>query len=278
MSWPGEWGSLCPSYKDEISWPVLEIEGLGSKSSPSFAWALGVWIYATFHVWLTVLWPSFLLALLMPFPFSNINNLFLSYKIPSIFFECLHTCVHFEYLSKRPTCKLPALQRVNPEYFASENPCQAFLRASSINGAGSSGLKRKFYWNYTELQVVQANPHDFQQPCSRMVAWYISHKQFIARLHKGFTELPTLLHFRANSNKKKEKTPPHSHSGLSTKPPFNFLVPLSRQLKPVKGLNKIHWCQEDHTANVYPSLPEKTVWGSELCQHCADHLFPHNTL
>lgn len=133
-----------------------------------------------FHVWLTVLWPSFLLALLMPFPFSNINNLFLSYKIVSIFFECLHTCVHFEYLSKRPTCKLPALQRINPEYFASENPCQAFLRASSTNGAGSLGSKRKFYWNYTELQVVQANPHDFQQPCSRMVAWYISYKQFIA--------------------------------------------------------------------------------------------------
>lgn len=53
-----------------------------------------------FHVWFAVLWPSFLLALPMPFPFSNINNLFLPYKIPSIFLECLHNCVHFEYLSE----------------------------------------------------------------------------------------------------------------------------------------------------------------------------------
>lgn len=141
-----------------------------------------------------------------------------------------------------------------------------------------------FYWNYRELyRFVHLNLPDFHHPCSRNLAWYISYKQFISRPYKGFTELPALLHFRANSNKKKEKkqqqkNPPHSHSGLSTKPPFNFLVPLSRQFRTAKGL-KIHWGQEDHTANFYPFLPQKMVWGSKLRKHLyANHLFSHNIL
>lgn len=213
-----------------------------------------------------------------PFPFSNINNLFLTI---SHFSECLHTCLHFEYSLQETHPQTSSLTEriVDPGYFASKKPFQVFLWVPSAKCAGSLCLKKVFtevIENYIGLcisaSLISNIPileiwlgifpinSSFHGPTKDSQNCYTSGQTPIKR-------------------KKEKKTPPHLHSGLSTKPPFNFLAPSSRQFRTAKGLNKIHWGQEDHTANFYPFLPERMVWGSKLRKHLyANHLFSQHTL
>lgn len=144
-----------------------------------------------FHVWLPALWPSFLWTLPMTFPFSNSNHLFLSDKISSIFFECLHPCPHFEY----------CFQETHPQTssLTGGEPIPGVLPQDlQVSKENFTGIKET-YRLCSPPSVTLATP-------SRMSVCIFP---LNSSLHgPTSTELPALLHCRANSNKKEREKPP----------------------------------------------------------------------
>lgn len=159
----------------------------------------------------------------MTFPFSNSNLLFLSDKISSIF-EYLHPCPIFEYCFQETHPQTSSLTGREPI----PGVLPQDLQVSKENFTGII----ETYRLCSPPSVTLATP-------SRMLVCVFPLNSSFHEL--TFTELPALLHCRANSNKKeRERTPlPHSHAGLSTEPPFNFLVPLSGQFKTAKELTTL---------------------------------------
>lgn len=190
------------------------------------------------------------LVILITYSFLTISN----------FSECLYTCLHFEYSLQETHPQTSSLTDILPQ----KTPSRSFSELSSAKCARSLGLK-KFFTGIIENYIGLCISTSLTSTIPVLEIWlgifpinslFQDPTKDSRNCQLCYTSGQTPI--KRKKKKKQQKNPPHSHSGLSTKPPFNFLVPLSRQFRTAKGL-KIHWGQEDHTANFYPFLPQRMV-------------------